>query len=68
VNRCEYSTIAWYSSGGNQWLGEHLGQPEQPRPEFVALTIAPMATSRNVVAVAAIAIARSRRSEERGLP
>ncbi len=45
VSRCEYSMMAWYSSGGTSdpW---QRGQSGQPRPESVARTIPPTTTSR----------------------
>src|SRR5438132_8331524 len=61
VIRWEYSMMAWYCSGGSHLLAEHLGHPEQPRPDPVARTRPPTATSTKVVAVAAMARVRNGR-------
>jgi len=52
-NRCEYSISAWYCSGGIH-RPNHVGQTGHPRPEFVARTSPPTATSRTVEVVVAI--------------
>ena len=44
INRFTNSTSAWYSSGATSWSSWQLGQSEQPSPEPVRRTAAPLTT------------------------